>query len=159
MNDAGFMDAEPGPLMLRAEDERDLAVISALVQDAVLPITEISYDARARRLALLVNRFRWEDAEAAEREERDFERVRALIVIGDVTAVRSDGIARDDADLVLSLLALRWQGGADGSGQILLDFAGDGAIAADVECVAVDLRDVSRPYVAPSGKKPSHDLA
>lgn len=155
MSDASFMDGEPGPLALRAEDADDLQVISALVQDAILPVSEISWDRRARHVALLLNRFRWEDADAARREERPYERVRSLLVIQDVLRVQSDGITRD-GDTVLELLAVAWQPGADGTGRMLLEFAGDGTLALDVETINCDLRDVSRPYLAPSGKMPAH---
>lgn len=156
MADASFFDAGPDtPLTLKAEDADDLRVISALVQDAILPASELSYDGKARRLALLINRFRWEDADAARREKREFERVRALLVINDVLKLQSDGLSRD-ADTVLELLTIDWQPGADGTGRLLLEFAGDGTLAADVECINLDLRDVTRPYVAPSGKAPSH---
>ncbi|MRX50447.1 DUF2948 family protein [Paracoccus sp. S-4012] len=156
MADARFMDAEPAPLRLRAEDADDLAVISALTQDAVVSVGDISWDAKARRLALLLNRFRWEDAEAAHRDGRPFERVRALLVLSDVLRVAGDGIDREDRDLILSLLALDWQAGEDGTGTLTLTFAGDGAIAASVECLSAELRDVTRPYAAPSGRAPSH---
>ncbi|MDO5605232.1 MAG: DUF2948 family protein [Paracoccus sp. (in: a-proteobacteria)] len=159
MNDAGFYDAEPGPLMLRAEGAEDISVLSMLVQDAVLSAADITYDSRRRQLALLINRFRWEDADAARREEREFERVRALLVVSDITGIRSDGIDRGDGAAVLSLLALIWQPGEDGTGRLLLEFAGDGTVAADVECISVDLRDVTRPYIAPSGQMPQHDDA
>lgn len=156
MADASYFDAGPDtPLTLRAESADDLQIISALVQDAILPANELSYDSRARRLALLINRFRWEDADAARREKREFERVRALLVINDVLRVQSDGVDRD-ADTVLELLTITWQPGEDGTGRLLLEFAGDGTLAADVECINLDLRDVTRPYVAPSGKAPSH---
>ncbi|MFV0302760.1 MAG: DUF2948 family protein [Paracoccus sp. (in: a-proteobacteria)] len=156
MADAGFFDAGPDtPLVLKAEDADDLGVISALVQDAVLSANEASYDSKARRLAILINRFRWEDAEAARREKREFERVRALLVINDVLKVQSDGVDRN-ADTVLELLTIDWRPGADGTGRMLLEFAGDGTLAVDVECINLDLRDVTRPYVAPSGKAPSH---
>ncbi|WBU59335.1 DUF2948 family protein [Paracoccus albus] len=159
MSDASFHDVEPGPLMLRAEGAEDLSVLSMLVQDAVLTGADLTFDRGRRQLALLINRFRWEDAEAAEREGRDFERVRALLVVSDITGLRSDGIKRDDPNEVLSLLALGWEAGEDGTGRLLLEFAGDGTIAADVECISIDLRDVSRPYVANSGHKPQHDDA
>ena len=42
MADARYTDADPAPLTLRAEDGDDLRVLSALVQDAVLPVTEVS---------------------------------------------------------------------------------------------------------------------
>lgn len=159
MSDASFHDADPGPLMLRAEAPEDVSVLSMLVQDAVLTGADITFDRKRRQLAMLINRFRWEDAEHAEREKREFERVRALLVISDITAIRSDGIRRDDADEVLSLLALIWTPGEDGTGQLLLEFAGDGTIAVDAECVSVDLRDVTRPYAANSRQMPQHDGA
>lgn len=156
MNDARFADADPAPIALMAHDVQDLTVISALVQDAVLPVTEISYDARHRQLALLLNRFRWEDADHAKREGRPFERVRAVLLIHDVQRVMTDGIDKADTDLVLALLALSWQPSQDGAGRLLLEFAGDGSLAVDAECLNVELRDVTRPYVAPSGRAPSH---
>lgn len=159
MSDASFHDAGPGPLMLRAEGAEDVTVLSALLQDAVLTGADITFDRRARQLAMLVNRFRWEDAADARREGRDFERVRALLVISDITGIRSDGIDRGDSDEVLSLLAMIWQPGEDGTGRLDLDFSGDGTIQIDVECVAIDLRDVTRPYVAVSGHMPKHDDA
>ncbi|MDB6180621.1 DUF2948 family protein [Paracoccus fistulariae] len=155
VEDARFADADPRPLALKAEDQDDLRVISALLQDAILPASEISYDARARRLALLINRFRWEDADMARAEGRPFERVQSVLVIGDVMKLVSDGVDRD-ADTVLELLAINWQPGQDGTGRLSLEFAGDGTLAADVECINLDLRDVTRPYLAVSGKAPSH---
>ena len=153
--DARFSDADPRPMALRAEDADDLRVISALVQDAVLTGADLTYEAKPRRMALLVNRFRWEDFEAARAEGRGFERVRSLLVIGDVLRVSTDGVARDP-DTVLELLTLQWTPGEDGTGQVTLAFAGDGTIVLDVECIAVDLRDVTRPYLAPSGMAPNH---
>lgn len=156
MNDARFADADPTPLALMAGDVDDLTIISALIQDAVLSVGDISYDPRQRQLALLLNRFRWEDADQAKRQERPFERVRAVLLISDVKHVQSDGVNRRDTDLVLALLALRWQAGPDGTGRLYLEFAGDGTLAMDAECLNVELRDVTRPYAAPSGKMPQH---
>lgn len=156
MNDARFADADAAPLALMAQDAEDLVVVSTLVQDSILPVTEIAYDRRQRRLALLLNRFRWEDADQAKRDARPYERVRAVLLISDVQRVLSDGIDKSDTDLVLELLALTWQPGADGTGRLLLEFAGDGTLAVDAECLNVELRDVTRPYVAPSHQAPAH---
>jgi hypothetical protein len=41
-------------------------------------------------------------------------------------------------------------------GRLTLVLAGDGAVALDVETLEVTLRDVTRPYVAVSGKAPDH---
>ncbi|TKW68723.1 MAG: DUF2948 family protein [Paracoccus denitrificans] len=159
MSDASFHDVDPGPLTLRAEGAEDVGVLSMLVQDAVLTGADMTFDRKRRQLALLINRFRWEDADAATREGREFERVRAVLLISDITGLRSDGIRRDDPDEVLSLLALDWQAGEDGTGKLALQFAGDGTIVADVECISIDMRDVTRPYVANSGHMPKHDDA
>lgn len=154
--DARFADGAEGPLVLGAAVPDDLPVISALVQDAVLTGADMAFDRRARRLTFLINRFRWEDRETAERQGRPYERVRSLLILDDVTRVASQGIDRGDADTVLSMLALVWQGGEDGTGRLEITFAGDGAVAAEAECLNVTLRDVTRPYRAPSGKAPAH---
>src|SRR5690606_18317040 len=131
-------------------------VISALVQDAVLPVTELKYDAKRHRFAALLNRFRWEDRIEAERVGRAYERVRSVLVIEDVRKVQSLGFERADKDLVLSLLSIEFTPAEDGAGRLTLTLAGDGAIALDVEALEVRLDDVTRPYRAPSGKAPRH---
>jgi hypothetical protein len=156
MADARFEDGGEAPLHVRAEDADDLAILAALVQDAVFPITEMRWQKARRRFALLVNRFRWEDRAAADRAGRAYERVQALLVVDEAMAVRTQGIDRADRDTVLSLLDIAWEPGEDGTGRVILTLAGDGAIALEVEALDVTLRDVTRPYVAPSGKAPSH---
>jgi hypothetical protein len=157
MNDAKFEDGGEAPLHLVAQDAEDLKVISTLVQDAVLPVTELVFDPRRRRFALLLNRFRWEDRAEAERAGRAYERVRSLLVVEDVRKVQSSGFDRADKDLVLSLLSIDFEAGEDGTGRLTLTLAGDGAIALDVETLDLRLEDVTRPYRAPSGKVPKHD--
>jgi hypothetical protein len=157
MTDARFADGAEAPLHLIAQDADDVKVISGLLQDAVLPITEMRRVERARRFALLVNRFRWEDRLAADVAGRPYERVRSLLVVEDVLAVRTQGIDRADTDQVLSILALEFVPGVDGTGTLTLVLAGDGAVALDVEALEVRLEDVTRPYRAPSGKVPQHD--
>ncbi|MCF1708721.1 DUF2948 family protein [Tabrizicola sp. J26] len=156
MADARFEDADEGPLHLVALDGEDLRVIAALTQDAVFPITEISWNPKRRRLALLINRFRWEDREAADRAGRPYERVQALLWVEDVLKVRSQGIDRAAKETVLSLLDIEWAEGAEGAGVVTFVLAGDGAIAMEVEALEVALRDVTRPYIAPSHQAPSH---
>lgn len=154
--DATFEDGGESPLRLMAEDAKDLEVISALVQDAVFPASEMSWRTSERRFALLLNRFRWEDRDRAEARGRPVERVQSMLVIDDALAVRSAGVVRGDADTILSLLSLSFAPAEDGAGTLELTLAGDGAIALSVECINVTLQDVTRPYLAPSRKSPSH---
>lgn len=156
MADARFEDGDDRPLRLMAQGAEDVPVLSALVQDAVFPASEMKYDRKARRFAVLLNRFRWEDAEAAKAAKRPFERVRALFIVQDVLAVRTQGIDPRDKDVVLSLLSVSFTAGEDGAGVLTLTLAGDGAIALDVEAVDLQVQDVTRPYKAPSGRAPEH---
>jgi hypothetical protein len=154
--DARFEDGAETALRLGAETAEDLDVISALAQDAVGQTADIAWMPKRRRFALLINRFRWEDAAAARRQGRPVERTRALLTINGVLSAKANGIDPKDRDLVLSLLAIRFDAREDGAGRLSLVLAGDGEIALDVECLDVTLSDVTRPYAAPSGKAPRH---
>ena len=156
MTDARFEDGDEAPLRLLALTGEDLAVLAALAQDAVFPITEMTYAKPRRRFALLLNRFRWEDRAAADREKRPYERVQALLTVENVLSVQTSGIDRADKDTVLSLLGISYDGPAEGPGLLTLVLAGDGAIALQVEALEIALRDTTRPYRAISGKVPGH---
>jgi hypothetical protein len=149
VKDARFEDGGEKALRLKALEAEELPVIASLVQDAVFPGSEMTWDRRGRRFALLLNRFRWEDRRAPER-------VQSVLTIEDATKVASQGVERGDGDTVLSLLTLAWEPGEDGTGACVLTLAGDGAIRVEVEALEVTLTDVTRPYLAPSGKVPAH---
>jgi hypothetical protein len=156
MTDARFEDGDDTPLRVIAQGPDDMPVLAALLQDAVFPITEMVYDRKRRRFALLLNRFRWEDRDAAQRGGRGFERVQSLLVLQDVLGVQTQGIDRADRETVLSVLTMAFAPGEDGAGRITLTLAGDGAIALMVETLDATMTDVTRPYLAPSKKAPHH---
>lgn len=157
MADARFEDGGDKPLRLKALDADDLAVLSSLTQDAVFPASEMRWDRKARRFALLLNRFRWEDAPNAKIGKRSVERVQTVLTIEDVMAVKSQGVQPGDADTIMSLLSVTFAASEDGMGRLLLTLSGDGAIAVDVEALELMLADVTRPYIAPSKSVPRHD--
>lgn len=157
MSDARFEDGGDKPLRLKALDTHDLTVISSLTQDAVFPASEMKWDRKARRFALLLNRFRWEDDANVKGARRQVERVQSVLSIEDVVGVQTQGLQARDADTVLSLLSIAFDAGLDGAGRLILTLSGDGAIGVDVEALEVLLRDVTRPYIAPSRKVPQHD--
>lgn len=156
VDDACFEDGAEKPLRLRAEDADDLVAISTVLQDAILPANEMQWQRSKRRFGLLANRFRWEDADAAAKTKRKFERVQTILAFDSVLNVRTSGLDLAEKEQIVSLLSVTFGAGKDGAGTILLTLAGDGAIALDVECVDATLADVTRPYVAPSGKAPKH---
>jgi len=154
--DATFEEGREAPLHLVARDDEDLDVLRTLTQDAVFPITEMRWDARRRRFVVLLNRFRWEDKTTAEMRGRAYERVQSLLVVDNVERVASQGIHRDDADTILSLLDMVFEQDDAPAGELTLVLAGDGAMRLEVEALEVTLKDVTRPYAAPSKSAPSH---
>lgn len=154
--DATFEDGGEKPLRLRAEDGDDLSVVSTLVQDAVFPVSEISWSSAKGQFGILMNRFRWEDRDAAQKGGRAFERVQTVLAIDGASKVLTQGVSRDDKDTILSVLSVTFEAAEDGAGRIILNLAGDGAIGIDVECIDVTLQDVTRPYIAPSKSQPKH---
>ena len=58
----------------------------------------------------------------------------------------------------LQLLALSFDALDEVSGWLRLHLSGGADLRLQVEALDVSLRDVTRPYLAPTGKKPSHDL-
>ncbi|MEY2882302.1 MAG: hypothetical protein RL490_26 [Pseudomonadota bacterium] len=128
-------------LTLLGQSPDDLPAISALLQDAALRAPDVGYDRRARRLALIVNRYRWEAGGGS--------RVRCALRFETVLAVQRLAWPRD-ADAVLDLLALTQE-----DDQLRLDFAGGAALRARVEVVEVVLEDLAAPWA--TERRPIHE--
>ena len=151
--DARFEDGREAPLNLGAMDGDDLAIIASLTQDAVFPASEMRWHRKGARFALLLNRVRWEDA---GKNRHAPERVQSILMFNNLRGVASQGVPKADADTILSLLDISFDETEAPSGHITLTLAGDGAIRLDVEALEVTLKDVTKPYVAPSKKLPQH---
>lgn len=139
--------AQAVPLQLLAEDPEDLAVISAALQDAVAKVGDIHFEARARRLTIAFNRFRWE---AGSRQ-----RVRSALQLGGVLEVQGRKIRRDRRDAVLELLAIAFEPEDAPGGLLTLSFAGGGDLRVRLECVDAVLADISEPW--PTPRAPAHE--
>ena len=155
MTDARFEDGREKPLNLGAQDADELQVLSALIQDAIFPITEMTWQAKQIRFCLLLNRFRWEEG---ARGQTAPERVQSILVVDNVMSVASQGVDRAETDMILSVLSATFEAGDDGAGDIVFTLAGDGAVRVSVEAIEMTLKDVTRPYVAPSKKAPKHTV-
>jgi hypothetical protein len=142
-------------LKLAALDAEDLQIISAQLQDAVLTIENIRYLPRQQKLALVANRFDWEDAETKDRPP--YRRRLTGVQFARVKSVRSRNIRRDSKDAVLVLLSVVFTAGEPPAGEIVLSFAGGGDMRLDVECIEVMLQDLGLEWQ--TGAKPVHDLS
>ena len=144
-------------LQLRAADLEDLSVIAGLVQDALVALCDVTYLNEDKAFILVLNRFRWEDRDNAEKRRRDVERVQSVLVIDNVLKVASQGVDRSDKETILSVLSLEFEATDESAGNLTLTLAGDGALRLTVEALEVSLRDVTRPYIAPSKQVPDHE--
>jgi hypothetical protein len=143
--------AKPG-LRLLAEDEEDLKIISAHVQDAVVRVGDLAYLPKARRFALLLNRYRWEDDADAKNAGL---RMLSGLHFENVLGVKAQNVRQDDPDAMLELLAIGFAPGADGAGTVELCLAGGGYVRLDVECIDASLRDMAGPW--PAKARPKHE--
>ena len=157
-DDARFEDAPftDRPLRLRAEDADDLVVVSSLMQDAVARTRDIRWLPRRRRLVILANRFRWEDAEEARARDRPFERVRTALTVENVLAIRARDVDPADADAVTAVLALGWEETGEGAGRLTVSLADGARIVATSEALEATLVDLTRPWEAKAATMPSH---
>lgn len=140
------------PLKLVALDEKDLDVVSAYTQDAVLKVGDLAYMADTKSFVVPMNRFAWETSKGFFRKRH--ERRRSVLHFERVTSARLSGIDRSKGDDVLSLLAIRFHEAEAPAGAIELVFSGGGIIRLDVECVEARLTDLGAAWEA--GSKPVH---
>ena len=128
------------PLRILAHDADDVPALSALVQSAAVRCDEIAYDRKARRLVLMLSRYRWEAG--------DKTRVRAALRVECVTALGRKAWPQGEA--VLELLAVTVEDGA-----LLLAFADGATLRAEVECPDLVLEDLTEPW--PAIREPVHE--
>ena len=156
--DARFEDGEEKALNIGAFDTSDLEIVSSLIQDSILPANEIKWFPNSDKLALLVNRFRWEDKDLDLSQGKIVERVQSLLMISHVKSVSSSGFSPKQKDKVLSILSISFDGDDGGFGNVLIILSGNGGIRVGVDALEINLRDVTMPYMAPSGLSPWHDI-
>ena len=156
--DARFEDGEEKALNIGAFDKSDLEIISSLLQDSILPASEIQWLPSSNKLAFLVNRFRWEDKDIEQSQDKTGERVQSLLMISHVKSVSSSGFSPKQKDKVLSILSISFDGDDGGFGNVLIILSGNGGIRVGVDALEINLRDVTLPYIAPSGHSPWHDI-
>jgi len=138
-------------LKLRAEDTEDLLVISACLQDALVPVRDLAYIPEERTFLLIANRFRWENGVRPAPGEAGLERTLCGITFSEVTAVSYSGFRRSENGRILSLLAIRAE-----NGKVHLEFSGGAAIRLEVACILCHAKDVGEPW--PTPWQPRHDL-
>lgn len=144
------------PIRLLARDEEDLKIVSACLQDAIVPIGDMGYLPDERRFALVVNRFKWETAgkprpgpSADDDAAAPFERTHCGVRVEEVAAVRFRGIDLKDRGQILELLSV-----VVVEGGLALHFAGGGCVRLEGTGWLCIVEDLGEPW--PTASLPSH---
>ena len=138
-----------GPLKLRARDIEDLSVISAALQDALVPLGDMSHFPDDKTFMMVVNRYRWET------EDEQSERTHSGLRFDAVRRVQYRGIDLADRSQFLSFLSVAYDGSDDEGGVVVMHFAGGGAVRLEVGGLYCMLADFGEPW--PTQWTPSHD--
>ncbi|MCZ6589618.1 MAG: DUF2948 family protein [Alphaproteobacteria bacterium] len=146
-----------GLLRLKAVDNDDLQVIAGTLQDAIVPILDIAYDASERLFMFAANRFRWENTslETGRKARRGVERVHCGVTFANVVKVQRTAIDRGRPGTFLNLLTISLVDRSDGEGQVIeLTFSGDAAIRLETAALLCHLEDFGEPW--PAQLQPQH---
>jgi len=159
-------------LRLRAEDAEDIAILSAQLQDAIVPVADVAYLADAREFVMVVNRFMWHlapdpgdpepgggkppagrpgNGTTPDPDGPPYFRTNCGVCIRHVDSLEVDGIDLNDRGQMLNLLAMELTGNA-----IALHFSGGGELRLAVDGVDCRMQDIDEPW--PTRHRPCHDV-
>ncbi len=133
-------------LRLRACDADDLKAIAAVVQDALVPVHDMRFQATESRFVLAMNRFRWECDPTGQ---QTFERINSGISFDSVSQVQLRGFEQSERDFILDLLTITYE-----QPFVTLSFAGYRDVRLKTATLECRLDDFGEPW--PARSRPSH---
>lgn len=145
-----------GSVRLRAVDGDDLNVVSALMQDAIIAVSDLAYLPDERTFVLLASRFLWEGVpdDGGPTPDEGGEspaRIQCAVRIKGVDAVRRRGLDLRRRDQFLSLLSMELADGA-----LILHLSGGADIRLEGAALECRLEDRGEPW--PAGRRPDHGV-
>ena len=155
--DASFSEGADSALYLGAFTPEDVEVISTILQDGIFCIKDLAWLKNKRQVAVLVNRFRWENKSEYIEKNSAPERVKSLLIIDNVLNISSQGVYRSDSSAPLNLLNLDLKETKKNIFLTLL-LSNFGAIKFELDGIELSIKDVTRPYKAYSENIPFHPI-
>jgi len=131
-------------LKLLATSDKDLRVIAAYLQDAIVSIKDITSLKKNRIFLIQLNRFMWEDVEKGV--FRKNKRIRTVLKFDNVISVLSKNINLKNDKYFLDFLTIESSLLPDKSYEIKLIFSGDSVIKIKAEVIDVILDDQGFPW-------------
>ena len=148
-------------LQLMARNGDDIVVLSALLQDAIIPGADMAFDRKIDEFVIVANRFCWELGPAYGVKSSDgktvHERRLCGIRIGHVRAVRHYNWPKIRQNNLFNLLALRHvdMEEQNGDGAVLqFDFSGGSSLRLNVIEIDIVLADLGTGH--PTCLRPGH---
>lgn len=141
--------ASPAPLKLQAKDADDIQVISAILQDSIIPLCDMTYRPEEKSFILVAQRLRKETT--LENPDAACERVCSAMDIRGAESVQSHNLdLAQAAGEMLELLMMQLEGNI-----LTLLFAGDSRIRVQLGLWSLKLQDFGEPW--PIACPPCHD--
>ena len=157
------MQGESPKLRLLAYDVDDVAVLSALLQDAIIPGSDMSFDRQLNEFVIVANRFCWELGPCGDVKSSDgkpiYERRLCGIRIARVRSVQHHNWPGTRQYELFNLLALGLMDMAEKAtdGAVLqFEFSGGSCLRLNVDDVDVVLADLDVGH--PTSLQPAHKL-
>ena len=144
------------PLALNAQSQDDLEIVSALLQDSILRITNISWQKKKHRFSMFLYRFRWELLPIGKRGSISFDRVNTILIFDGVLQVSSLGLKNALVDDVLSLLKIDLKSYKDFD-EIKLIFSGNIFIKLRIEFLDIRVKDLQSLNKSAVSSIPKHE--
>lgn len=132
-------------IKLRAKDNEDVQVISAILQDSIAPVCDIAYDAANQNFVMVVHRLRRET-----QNDQGLERICCAINISGVEKAQISGIDLGQQGRILDLLAV-----LPDKEVITFIFAGEAKIRLFLANWSIIVEDFGEPW--PAQCNPCHD--
>lgn len=138
-------------IYIKAQDEQDCDVISALLQDSIFEISGCKYLDKEKCLRLILNRFCWEHSHRFD-DEQCYHRVHAGLYIHNVKGVKTNNLFESGTIPYLNLLAVHAS-----KDEINLLFSDKKHMYIEVDNILIYLKDLHTKY--PTSAKPTHNIA
>ena len=152
-----------GQLRLLARDEDDVAVVSALLQDAIIPGADMEFNRKTNQFIIVANRFCWEiqplDGVTSSDGKPVHQRRLCGICIRHVTAVQHHNWPDMRQDALFNLLALRYVGMSKHTGEgvvLQFEFSGGSSLRLSTDDINITLADLDAGH--PTSLQPAHDV-
>lgn len=155
-------------LRLLARGPDDLEVLSTLLQDAIIPGEDMTFDKAHGRFVMVANRFCWDmplvSGVTTESGDPVYQRKLAGVQVHTVSRVMQSGMPSDRKSALFNLLAITVDDAADSVDdtddseglQLSLVFSGGTSLRLFVDEISVLIEDLAAAQ--PTINQPAHDL-